>query len=77
VLPVRLTEFSVTEEAFDPTLNPIRAKVSLGMRVLNVDDVGFAHKAGTLFMAYLQGKEQLATKNQGSTLNVFGIGAIP
>ena len=42
VVPVRLTEFSITEEAFDPNLNPIRAKVSLGMRVLNVDDLGFA-----------------------------------
>ena len=40
VVPVRLTDFSVTEEAFDPNLNPIRAKVSLGMRVLNVDDLG-------------------------------------
>src|SRR6185369_13433397 len=29
ILPVRLTEFSVTEEAFDTKLNPIRAKVSL------------------------------------------------
>ena len=77
VLPVRLTEFSVTEEAFDPALNPIRAKVSLGMRVLNVDDVGFTHKGGTLFMGYLQAKEQLAAKTQGGTLNVFGIGAIP
>jgi hypothetical protein len=28
VIPVRLTEFSITEEAFDPNLNPIRAKVS-------------------------------------------------
>ncbi|CAI4033590.1 hypothetical protein DNFV4_04031 [Nitrospira tepida] len=77
VLPVRLTEFSVTEEAFDPALNPIRAKVSLGLRVLSVDDVGFTHKGGTLFMGYLQAKEQLAAKNQGGTLNVFGIGAIP
>src|ERR1700677_1069036 len=34
VVPVRLTEFSITEEAFDANLNPIRAKVSLGMRVL-------------------------------------------
>ena len=34
IVPVRMTDFSVTEEAFDPTLNPIRAKVSLGMRVL-------------------------------------------
>ncbi|BFU92795.1 MAG: hypothetical protein NTAFB01_39820 [Nitrospira sp.] len=77
VVPVRLTEFSVTEEAFDPALNPIRAKVSLGMRVLTVDDVGFSHKAGTLFMSYLQVKEQLAAQNQGGSLNVLGIGAIP
>jgi hypothetical protein len=77
VVPVRLTEFSVTEEAFDPDLNPIRAKVSLGMRVLTIDDVGFAHKAGTLFMSYLQVKERLAVQNQGGSLNVLGIGAIP
>lgn len=77
VVPVRLTEFSVTEEAFDPALNPIRAKVSLGMRVLTVDDVGFSHKAGTLFMSYLQVKEQLAAQSQGGSLNVLGIGAIP
>ena len=77
VVPVRLTEFSVTEEAFDPALNPIRAKVSLGMRVLTVDDVGFSHKAGTLFMSYLQVKEQLARQHQGGSLNVLGIGAIP
>jgi hypothetical protein len=77
ILPVRLTDLSVTEEAFDPALNPIRAKVSLGMRVLSVDDVGFAHKAGTLFLSYLQAKEQLAAQNQGGSLNVLGIGAIP
>ena len=35
ILPVRITEYSVTEEAFDPALNPIRAKVSLGIRVLS------------------------------------------
>src|SRR5262249_14680263 len=30
VVPARITDFSITEEAFDPALNPIRAKVSLG-----------------------------------------------
>jgi len=45
---------SITEEAFDPALNPIRAKVSLGMRVLSVDDLGFDAKGGGLFMSYLQ-----------------------
>lgn len=76
ILPVRLTEFSVTEEAFDPALNPIRAKVSLGMRVLSIDDLGFAHKGGGLFMSYLQNKERLAAKNQGEALSMFGITGI-
>ncbi len=43
IVPVRITEFSITEEAFDQSLNPLRAKISLGLRVLSVDDVGFAH----------------------------------
>lgn len=77
ILPVRLTEFSITEEAFDPNLNPIRAKVSLGMRVLSVTDLGFSHKGGSLFMAYQQQKEKLASLFQDATLNSFGIGAIP
>ena len=51
IAPVRVTEFSVTEEAFDPALNPIRAKVSLGLRVLTTDDLGYAHRGGTLFLA--------------------------
>ncbi len=73
ILPVRLTEFSITEEAFDPNLNPIRAKVSLGMRVLNVNDTGFAHKAGGLFMTYLQNKEQLARRSRGAAFSALGI----
>ena len=77
VLPVRLTDFSVTEEAFDPNLNPIRAKVSLGMRVLSVDDVGFNHKAGSLFMSYLQQKEGLRNKHQAGTLGALGLTGIP
>ena len=77
VLPVRVTEFSVTEEAFDTALNPIRAKVSLGLRVLSVNDFNFADKGGSLFMAYQQQKEQLAARSAGGTLSVLGIGGIP
>jgi hypothetical protein len=73
VLPVRITEFSVTEEAFDPDLNPLRAKVSLGMRVLNVNDLGFDHKGGNLFMIYHQQLEELAKKYKGGTLSTLGI----
>jgi hypothetical protein len=77
VLPVRLTDFSITEEAFDPLLNPIRAKVSLGMRVLSVTDLPFSHKGSSLFMSYQQQKENLARKAAGGTLNSLGITRIP
>ena len=77
VVPVRLTEFSITEEFFDPSLNPIRAKVSLGMRVLSVDDLGFQHPGGHLFMAYLANKEQLASQAQSAALTVLGLGGLP
>jgi hypothetical protein len=77
VTPVRITDLSITEEAFDPNLNPIRAKVSLGLRVLSVDDLGFDSKGGNIFMAYLRNKEQLASKHTSGTLSVLGITGIP
>lgn len=77
VLPVRITDFSITEEAFDVNLNPIQAKVSLGLRILTVDDVGFVHKAGSLFMSYLQQKERLAAASPGASLSSLGIRGIP
>lgn len=77
VVPVRLTDFSITEEAFDTSLNPIRAKVSLGMRVLNIDDLGFEHPGGHIFMTYLSNKEQLASMATSAAITVLGLGALP
>ena len=77
IVPVRVTQLSVTEEAFDPSLNPIRAKVSLGLRALSTDDLGFAHRGGGLFLAYLTAKEQLAQRAPGAALSSFGIGGLP
>jgi hypothetical protein len=76
VVPVRLTDFSITEEAFDAVLNPIRAKVSLGLRVLNVDDLGFAHPGGRMFMTYLRNKEQLASQATSAAISVLGLGGL-
>jgi hypothetical protein len=76
IVPVRLTDFSITEEAFDPALNPIRAKVTIGLRVLSTDDLGFAHKGGSLFMSYLQTKEQLAAKAVPGNFAALGIAGI-
>lgn len=77
IMPVRLMEFSITEEAFDPNLNPIRARVSLSMRVLTVDDLGFRHKGGSLFMNYLRAKEALAARAPSALLATLGIQRLP
>lgn len=61
VLPVRLTDFSITEEAYDVHLNPIRAKVSLGLRVLSYNDFSITHPGYSLFLAHQIVKETMAT----------------
>jgi hypothetical protein len=77
VVPVRVTEFTITEEAFDPLLNPIRAKVSFSMRVLSSNDLPFGHRGNSIFMAYLQQKERLAARAAGGTLSALGISRLP
>jgi len=77
IVPVRITEFSVTEEAFDPRLNPLRAKVSLGLRVLSIDDLFFSDKGGSLYMAYQKQKENLAQMSQPGAFAALGIAGIP
>ncbi|MGW2598691.1 hypothetical protein [Streptomyces klenkii] len=61
VVPVRITEFTITEEAYDGDLNPIRAKVGLSVRTLTTDDVPSGHKAGALYIRYHQEKERFAS----------------
>jgi hypothetical protein len=39
VVPVNVTGVSVVEQEFDQLLNPIRAEVSIGLRVLSKDDL--------------------------------------
>src|SRR5262249_28756874 len=65
-LPVRITDCSVVEEAFDPRLNPIRARVSLGIRVLSIDDLTFGTKGAELFMAAAKRREKLAQRKPPS-----------
>ncbi len=76
IVPVRITELTITEEAFDAALNPTRAKLSLTLRVLSVDDLGFDAKGGNLFLSYLQGKEQLAGSAPGGSFATLGINGI-
>jgi len=72
VVPVRLTEFTINEENFDVNLNPTRASVSLGLRVLTYNDVPLVHPAYALFLTHQVVKEVMATiasvNNLGSVL---------
>jgi hypothetical protein len=73
VLPVRLTELTITEQLFDASLNPIQAKVSLGVRVLTYDDLGLASPGGALFLAYQISREVMATiSSVGSITQAIG-----
>jgi hypothetical protein len=76
IVPVKVTELSVTEEMFDSDLNPIRARVSLGLRVLTIDDIDFGSVAGSIYLTYQQRKEQLAASAPGGSLVAFGINGI-
>lgn len=69
VQPVRLTDFNITEEAYDVNLNPIRAKVSLGLRVLSYDDLPWGQRSSQLFMIHHKYKEWMAAISSVSNLS--------
>jgi hypothetical protein len=80
VLPVRVSDFSVVEEAYDASLNPIRAKVSLGLRVLSYNDLPPSHAGHGLFLAHQVAKEAMAALARTADLSAvtggsFTIGA--
>lgn len=71
VLPVRLTSFSITEEAHDQLLNPLRAKVELSLTVLSYHDLKLTSPGHALFLAHHIAKEVMATTNvANSALNI-------
>ena len=60
VLPVRLNTLNISEELFDPQLNPLRATISLNMRALSYSDLAPMTQGYNLFLAYQQTKEAMA-----------------
>ncbi|MCX5205375.1 hypothetical protein OG897_28440 [Streptomyces sp. NBC_00237] len=61
VLPVRLTGFTITEEAYDARLNPILAKVDLSLHVLSYADLKRSDPGYSMFLAHQVVKELQAT----------------
>jgi hypothetical protein len=76
VVPVRLNEFTITEEMHDPALNPIRAKVSLGLRVLSYNDLSITNPGYYVFLAHQATKEVMATIGSISNLSAAGSGEL-
>jgi hypothetical protein len=74
ILPVRLTSLSITEEAHDPLLNPIRAKVELSLTVLSYQDLSIIDPAYTLFLAHHVVKEVMALTNVFNSAQSIGSG---
>ncbi|MFZ4859035.1 MAG: hypothetical protein ACOYL3_21880 [Desulfuromonadaceae bacterium] len=71
IVPVRLTELSITEEAFDPNLNPIRARVGMSLKVLTYQDLGLLSQGGAAFMAHQVVKEAMAVVgSMGNSTNL-------
>jgi hypothetical protein len=69
ILPVRVTDCTITEEAYDPSLNPIRAKAGLGLRVLSYNDLSITNPGYYIFLAHQVAKETMSLINLGSDLS--------
>jgi hypothetical protein len=76
ILPVRVTNFSITEDAHDVNLNPIRAKVSLGLRVLSYNDLSLTNPGYHMFLAHQVVKETMATIGSVNELSAVAGGDI-
>ncbi len=73
VAPVFLTKFSITEQAFDRSLNPIRAKVDLGMRVLTYMELDRDTLGFDAYLAFQNQKESLAADHHNSANTPSGV----
>jgi hypothetical protein len=76
VVPVKVNEFTITEELHDDQLNPIQAKVSLGLRVLSYNDLSLTNPGYYLFLAHQATKEVMATIGSVGNLAALGGGDV-
>jgi hypothetical protein len=68
VVPVRVADLRITEEAHDERLNPVRATVALGLQVLSYDDLPLEHAGRGIFLSHQVLKEALAAVGAADSL---------
>ncbi len=71
ILPVKLSSLSITEEAYDPNLNPIRAKVTMDLSVLSYSDLRLNHPGYAMFLAHQVVKETMSLVGQTNSLGAI------
>lgn len=82
IVPVRLTSFSVEEQAYSPLLYPIRAKVNIGLKILTPKDFPTCHRklsediAIMAFKFTRKQKEVLAAANMANSVESI-LGMLP
>ncbi|HEY0859188.1 MAG TPA: hypothetical protein VGE16_19120 [Albitalea sp.] len=86
IVPVRITSLSIEEQQFSPLLYPTRAKATIGVRVLDLDDLvqvtgdpatGAAAELARACYKFTRGqKEVLATANLANAVESI-IGMLP
>jgi hypothetical protein len=76
VLPVRISELVFNEQAFDPTLNPIRAEVSVSLQVLKDADLAANSRGRAIWDAHYATLQQLAQTLGNGPLSALGITGI-
>jgi len=74
VVPVKLNQFKITEEAHDVNLNPMRAKATLQLQVLSYNDLSLTHPGYSVFLAHQIVKETMAVV--GSVGNLARLGSV-
>lgn len=72
VVPVRLTQLSITEEEYDSSLNPIRAKADVSLQVLSYHDLPITHLGYGVFLAHQVVKEAMAVVGSANNLSSLG-----
>jgi hypothetical protein len=73
VVPVQVTGLSITEEAYDTLLNPMRAKVDLTLMVLSYNDLQTTSLGRALFLVHQVTKEALAASNAFNNAQSTGV----
>jgi hypothetical protein len=75
IVPVRITEMQIVEQAFDPALNPTRAEVAVTLVVLKDADLATNAHGRALWDAHVAVLQQLA-QTAGGTLAGLGVTGI-